>query len=193
MTNDWRTRVCLVLTGGHLRGPVVQHYMVGMWKELRFPEDRQWQGQMGPRGMASSSWELLPSAGAAWKGFQADLGWSPLEKLWEGFFSDHPSRGWMRSPPASLPALRVCPSHLFNPFLLLAEKGSTCCLLWLSLLAPFLSFLINCYLLGAILGSTVILPNVYYSKEKLTHVWKALIDPWIRNYPSIFCPWKVLK
>lgn len=86
---------------GTLRGPVVQHCMVGTWWELRFPADRQWQGQMGPRGMASSSWELLPSAGAAWKGPKAELGWSPLERLWEGFFSDHPSRGWMRSPPGS--------------------------------------------------------------------------------------------
>ena len=135
---------------------------------------------------ASLCWGSLKGASGA------ELGWSPLEKLWEGFFSDHPSRGWMRSPPGSLPALRFCPSHLYNPFLLLAEKGSTC-LLWLSLLAPFLSFLINCYLLRAILGSTVILPNVCYSKEKLAHVWKVLIDPWIRNYPSIFCPWKVLK
>lgn len=145
------------------------------------------ESQIGPRGMASSCGELLPSVGATWRGTSGPLlGWSPVEKLWEGFFSDHRS-GWMRSPPRSLPTLRFYTSHLCNPFLVLAEKGRMSCLLWLSLLAPFLSFIINCYLLRAIMGSPVICAIQRKTRSM------SLIDPRIRNYPSRFCPRKVLN
>ena len=62
---------------GTSRGPVVQHCMVGTWWELRFPADRQWQGQMGPEAWLPPAESCFPLLGQPERGLRQNWAGPP--------------------------------------------------------------------------------------------------------------------